>query len=255
MSNPFAGDYARQYDRLYADKDYEAECDLIESASSRYGVASGRRLLDVGCGTGGHAIRLAQRGWNVCGVDRSPAMLAIARAKASVPLELVEGDAQTFDAGGSYDVALMMFAVLGYLHENAAVLQALRNIRRHLVADALLIFDCWYGPAVLAQRPGDRMRVIENGDSRTTRFAHGTLNSLRHLATIRYRILEIAGDRVIADAEEVHAMRYFFPQELRLFLEDAGYEMLSIGAFPSLDTPPTDADWNALVIARARRAL
>jgi 2-polyprenyl-3-methyl-5-hydroxy-6-metoxy-1,4-benzoquinol methylase len=53
--------YANQYDELYAGKGYDAECDLIESAVRRHGAAA-KTVLDVGCGTGGHAIVLARRG-------------------------------------------------------------------------------------------------------------------------------------------------------------------------------------------------
>jgi ubiquinone/menaquinone biosynthesis C-methylase UbiE len=41
-----------------------------------------RRVLDLGCGTGGHAIALGRHGYELIGVDRSPAMLAVGQAKA-----------------------------------------------------------------------------------------------------------------------------------------------------------------------------
>jgi len=163
-----------------------------------------------------------------------------------------EGDARTFEAGQRFDVALMMFAVIGYLLESDALCQALANIRRHLVPGGLFLFDCWYGPAVLAQRPGERTKVIERGDRRITRTARGTLDAPHHRTTVRYRVVETERDRVLSEAEEVHAMRYFFPEELRLLLEVSGFETLSISAFPSLDAPPADDNWNVFVVARSK---
>lgn len=249
----FGRDYAGHYDALYAEKDYCAECDLVEEAARRFGHGQRGRLLDVGCGTGGHALELAGRGWTVLGVDRSPAMLALAAAKPQRgAVSWIEGDARTFDAGGRFDVALMMFAVIGYLHDTATLREALQNIRRHLAPGGLFLFDCWYGPAVLAQRPGDRTKVIERGGRRITRSARGTLDSLRHLTTVRYRVVETEGDRVLSDTEEVHTMRYFFPEELRLLLDVTGFETLSMSAFPSLDAPLNEGEWNAFVVARNR---
>jgi len=82
--------YADQYDLLYSDKNYEAECDLIEEVFRRYAKSSVETILDLGCGTGGHAFPLARRGYRVTGVDRSAEMLAHAREKTSV-LQLPEG--------------------------------------------------------------------------------------------------------------------------------------------------------------------
>ncbi len=81
MSEPFAGLYAETYDALYGDKDTAAECNLIERlfATRDGGVET---VLELGCGTGNHAIPLAARGYWVTGVDRSGDMIAAAAAKA-----------------------------------------------------------------------------------------------------------------------------------------------------------------------------
>jgi ubiquinone/menaquinone biosynthesis C-methylase UbiE len=52
--------------------------------------APGRRLVDLGGGTGNYALALQREGWDVLVVDREPAMLARAKAKG---LETLEGQA------------------------------------------------------------------------------------------------------------------------------------------------------------------
>ena len=85
MTDVFGQEYAAAYDLLYADKDYDAECDLLERIFRESGRPV-RTVLDLGCGTGAHAVRLAQRGYEVVGVDLSEDMLRIARDRArSVP--------------------------------------------------------------------------------------------------------------------------------------------------------------------------
>ena len=76
VSDMFGRDYADVYDAIYRDKNYEGEVDLIERILARHGLQGARHLLDLGCGTGNHALPLARRGHTVVGVDRSPPMLA-----------------------------------------------------------------------------------------------------------------------------------------------------------------------------------
>lgn len=149
----FGDGYAGVYDWLYTDKDYAAERDLLEQLFWRHAAGKVGAILDLGCGTGGHAFPLLERGYQVVGVDRSEGMLSQAIRKlaalppeASSGLEFLQGELQTLELDRSFDAVLMMFAVLGYQTTNAEVLAALDTARRHLTPGGLLIFDLWYGP-------------------------------------------------------------------------------------------------------------
>lgn len=252
----FAGLYAGQYDELYAEKDYAAECDLIERAFRRFGPGRPDTVLDVGCGTGGHAIELGRRGYALTGVDLSEHMLARASAKAAaLPApqrpKWLRGDAIDFATGQVFDAATMMFAVVGYLTSNDAVLAGLRNIRSQLRSGAPFICDFWYGPSVLSVRPTDRVRVLRSGTRQVIRKASTTLDIASHAADVNFTIWTLEGDRLVGEANEMHRLRYFFPLEFALLLQQAGFAQCSMTAFPSLDAPLTEQSWNALVVARA----
>ena len=256
MSDVFSEPYADLYDAVYGDKDYGAECKLIERVLAEHASGSGRQLLDLGCGTGSHALPLAARGWQVTGVDRSPEMLARARGKrvgaGDVAAEFVEGDIRTVDLGRTFDAALMMFAVLGYQTANRDVAAALATVRRHLRPGGLFVFDIWYGPAVLVQRPSSRFREVPVPDGRVLRQSDGELDTSRHLCTVRLHLWRLRGDRVVAETEERHTMRYFFPLEIAASLDSAGLDLLRLGAFPDFDRNPDETSWNVLGVARAR---
>ena len=81
VSSVFNRAYADQYDVLYQEKDYESECAMIEEAFRRYSRIPVKSILDLGCGTGNHAIPMACKGYQVTGVDRSQQMLDRARSK------------------------------------------------------------------------------------------------------------------------------------------------------------------------------
>jgi SAM-dependent methyltransferase len=261
-SKVFGEPYSSLYDSFYHDKDYEAECDLIEEAFRRYGDGPVRTILDLGCGTGSHAFSLARRGYQVTGVDRSPGMLAAARQKAaSQPTgaadylpTFLESDLRNLDLGKQFDAVLMMFAVLSYQLTNADVLAALATVRRHTRAGGLFIADIWYGPAVLAQRPGDRVKVISTPQGQIIRAATGSLDVYRHLCEVGYHLWRLENDRLVRETRESHQMRYFFPQELILFLNLEKLRLLNISAFKNLDQAPGEDTWNILVIAKFNAA-
>jgi SAM-dependent methyltransferase len=75
----WAARVAERYDELRAADDYHELTDRLVRA----GDLAGRRVLDVGCGTGTLAVDLAVRyGCRVWGIDPSPEMLAVAKQKA-----------------------------------------------------------------------------------------------------------------------------------------------------------------------------
>ncbi len=256
MKEVFGPTYADAYDRIYHDKNYDAECDLVELIFQAHGKGSIRSVLDLGCGTGNHAIRLAQRGYEIAGVDSSESMLAHAQRKAAAlsdnsVVSFHKGDIRRVELKRHFDAVLMMFAVLGYQVENADVLSAMKAARRHMRSDGLLIFDVWYGPAVLSQRPAQRLNVIPTQKGKILRFSSGEIDIRRHICTVHFNLWRIEGERLTAETKESHTMRYFFPRELELFLECEGFKLIRLGKFPDFDQDPDEMAWNVLGVARA----
>lgn len=257
MTSVFNSLYAEQYDRLYAEKDYQSECDLVEKAFALVGGERPKSLLDVGCGTGKHAVEFAKRGYSVVGVDLSESMLSHARTTATAlppynQPKFICGDARDFECTQKFDSAIMMFAVIGYLTENEDAVAAFRNIRDHLEPGAPFACDFWYGPSVLSTRPSNRIRVLDYDGLQVIRSTETTLDPTSHTADVSFRVWEIVNGEKVAYSMETHKLRYFFPQEMKLILELAGFEMKNIAAFPTLDKKLSDDSWNAFVVARAR---
>ena len=98
--------HAAVYDENCFTKNTLAEVDFLIAELK---LAPGTTVLDVGCGTGRHAVELARRGCVVTGVDLSSGMLAQAAAAAKaagVAVELVHADAANFSLPAKYDVAI-----------------------------------------------------------------------------------------------------------------------------------------------------
>lgn len=251
----FGDRYAEMYDALYATKDYERECDRIQTAFG-HTTRDVHSVLDLGCGTGNHALPLARRGYQVCGVDRSEGMLQRARAKVAqgrgADVQFVLGDLRDVRLGRRFDACIVMFAVLGYQTTNQDVTAALATVHHHLEPDGIFVFDVWNGAAVLSVGPGDRVRTAADGPHRLLRISSGTLDVRRNLCHVHAHQILIAGDQIVSETEETHAVRYFFPMELELLLDHAGFDVMEMTPFDDPHQPLDAGAWNMLVVARRR---
>lgn len=247
------GRYADWYDLFYADKDYRAEAAYVDGVLRQHGAAGGS-LLEIGCGTGAHAQWLASDGWQVCGIDRSEEMLTQARARfdaASSGIELHQGDARNFDLGLHFDTVVSLFHVMSYQAEAGDIESALRSVRRHLRPNGLFLFDFWFGPAVLAQKPESRTRTVENKRYRVVRTATPTLHDAQRIVDVRYDFDitdKCRGDQ--SELEELHRMRYLFPDEIDRMANATGFRLDGLTEWMS-ECAPTEQSWNACAILRA----
>ena len=259
MSVVFGRDYADVYDAIYRSKDYEGEADLIERLLARHGVARPCRVVDIGCGTGKHAFALARRGYEVTGIDRSPFMLAHAGTALSaeqnkghkVP-RFVAADARQFELGERFTVALMMFTVLGYQHDDADLSSALSSVRAHLEPQGLFLFDVWNGLAVHAQGPERRTSTANDGASRVIRTSSTRVEPDKRLCHVHFEISRTEGDQGTKSWSEDHTLRYFVPSELQSMLKAQHFELLALLRFPDGDKPPDERAWNMIGVARAQ---
>jgi SAM-dependent methyltransferase len=242
------GPYARYYDLLYRDKDYGAEAaDVLRRIRARKPDA--RRLLELGSGTGLHAIELARAGCDVTGIELSEAMLASARrrvealsADLKARLRFHRDDARRARLGARFDAAVALFHVASYQAGDGDLDAALGTVAAHLEPGGPFVFDFWYAPAVLAQRPEARTKRVEDEAIEIVREAKPVLREAARCVEVRFdvRIRDKRGgaDEVFA---ETHTMRYFSLPEIEAAAARAGLRIVTAdelltGAAPSEKT-------------------
>jgi len=252
------GAYSRYYDLLYKTKDYVKEVEYISRILARH-APQARTLLDLGCGTGIHACAFARAGYRVMGVDGSETMLDQARARAKREIkrdccgavEFVRGDIRDFDLSQHFDVVVALFHVVSYLPTNDDLHAAFSRIREHLTGKGLLIFDHWYGPAVLTDLPRQRVKSYEDEALKIVRIASPNLHLNENLVDVNYEFLLI--DKASSCCEqfmENHRMRYLFRPELQDILTQHKLQTIGFTEWLS-DDPPSTTSWNTVVTAMA----
>jgi len=225
-------DYARYYDLLYKDKDYAAEADYVAGLIRKFHPTV-KSILELGSGTGIHASLLAERGFSVHGIERSPGMfsrsLALIRnmSAGNGRLAFSQGDIREVRLNKRFDAVIALFHVISYQTTNEDVTAAFKTAREHLNPDGVFIFDVWYGPAVLTERPAVRIKRMADEQTEITRLAEPTLYPNENRVDVNYHVFVRArATRAVAELKETHAMRYFFKPEIERIAADAGFQCL-----------------------------
>jgi predicted TPR repeat methyltransferase len=243
--------YARYYDLFYRDKDYAGESEYV-AAHIRKQVPKVKWILELGCGTGAHAEHLARLGYTVHGVDLSEAMLVRAEArKASLPPEVAArlsfglGDVRIVRTGKTYDAVISLFHVMSYQTTNADLEATFETASVHLQPGGLFLFDFWYGPAVLTQRPDVRVKRLEDEVIKVTRIAEPEMHVNENVVDVNYTVfIEEKATGQMEQSKETHQMRYLFLPELQCYCAGRFKES---GSYAWTTTDPLTLDaWSGL---------
>lgn len=255
MTDAF-GAYARYYDLLYRDKDYAAEARYVHGLIQQHAPAASS-ILDLGCGTGAHAAEFAALGYEVHGVDLSEGMLQSARSRRSrlapelaARLDFSAGDVRSFRAGRRFDVVTALFHVVSYQVEDEHLTRTFDTAATHLEPGGIFLFDCWYGPAVLADPPRVRVKRFEDIGTRVLRTATPRSLPENNVTEVDYQVL--VTDRVSGQIEEIHELhrlRYLFRPEVERALHQAGFVCELAQEWWS-GARLTSTTWSALFTAR-----
>jgi len=134
---------AEFYDKIWGRYDYDIDVKFLEGLFRDYGCES---VVDIGCGTGNHAIRLSRSGFKVTGLDISSAMLKIAKEKnQEAKIEFIQGDMRKIEnlipKGQKFDAAICLGTTFSHLIKNKHVQALLNGLHKILRENGLFIFN------------------------------------------------------------------------------------------------------------------
>lgn len=132
------GDFAEAYDLLTFNVPYDRIADYYAEILCK--MTDGKRLLDMGCGTGSLTVRLAKRGFEVIGQDASPEMLSIAAGKSSEIMWICQNMEET-DIGGEVDAVISTLDSVNHLDSREAVLNCFCRAAECLPSGGAFVFD------------------------------------------------------------------------------------------------------------------
>jgi len=216
---------APRFYEIAFDLNRKGEVDFLEHCFRRFSRRAVRRVVDIACGTGPHLMRLADRGYQMSGLDLSPRNIHFLRERLAAkgyPGELVVGDMTNFRLGRPVDAAICMQDSQGHLLTNDQLLAHLRAVARCLRRGGLYVFDrymasSWTNPARSWSWSKRRGRLI-------VRASFSALNDVDPVSQVfRERMtLEAVENGTRRLYRQTHLSRMVFPQELKALVELAG---------------------------------
>ena len=162
---------AKMYDALMDDVNYQEWADYIDAMLQKNGCP-GKRLLDLGCGTGNISIPLAQKGYQVTGVDLSAEMLDIARSKSEAAGLVIDWQQQDLtglqlldDAGAEpvFDAIIATFDVFNHLTSPEDLQMLFHSLNPFLADEGILMFDV-QTPYKLQEYLGNHIFTLHRDD-------------------------------------------------------------------------------------------
>jgi SAM-dependent methyltransferase len=206
------------YDLVYgAFKDYSAEASAL-AALLRKRHRDGRTVLDVGCGTGEHARRLAaEHGFLVDGLDINGAFIRRAAEKHAQG-RFCHADMRAFQIPQQYDAVVCLFGSIGYVLTTDGLAQALCSFRAHLATQGIVVVEPWFEPTAM-QDGYEVTHSAESADLRVVRRSRTELAGRVSRLHFDYRVETAEGVRTF---HEIHELGLFTVAEMQSGFAAAG---------------------------------
>lgn len=250
---------ADTYDRSIAES-YDAEYAVLRDPSGDQAFyadlarASGGPVLELGCGTGRVILPIAREGIPCVGLDLSPTMLDVLRAKDPPGnLELVQAPMTDFDLGAArFRLIFSAFRPLQHLCTVEEQLATLACVRRHLAPGGRFAFDLFapnLARTAIEEEPEQEDVRAPDGDGEIRRFARVRRDLATQVLTVVYRHERWVGGAKVSEGTSELRMRWFHRYEVEHLLARAGFEVEAL--YGKFDRRPFDAKGEMIFVTRA----
>ena len=243
--------FAQVYDLFMDNIDYEGWADYVTDRLKEYGITDGL-VLELGCGTGTMTGLLADRGYDMIGVDNSEEMLAEAmekRVESGQDILYLLQDMQEFELYGTVRAVVSVCDSLNYITEREELLQVFRLVNNYLDPEGIFLFDMntvhkyrdLMGDTTIAENREEGSFIWENYFDEASAVNEYDLTLYIREDGETYRRFE-----------EVHYQRAYDLKTIDRLLADAGMELLA--AYDAFTKEPVKEDSERIyVVARPRR--
>lgn len=251
--------FATFYDQLTQNVEYDKRAARLHYLIQQYicTETDGTLLTDLACGSGSLSEALARLGYDVIGVDNSPAMLSKAMEKkmqSGLPIQYLCQDMRELDMFGTIDVTVCMLDSLNHLPSLADVQQTFDRVSLFAQPGGLFLFDM-NTPYKHRKVLHDKVFLYDMEDV----FCAWENHLLDDAATVEMQLtfFEKDGDTYFRSDEFITEIAYT-QEEIEAAVKKSGLELLAVfDADKDLDSPEhlspvTAATERVLYVARKK---
>ncbi len=220
-------DFASVYDMFMDNIPYEEWCEYITMLLKKYNINDGL-VLDLGCGTGTLTSMLAEKGYDMIGVDNSSEMLSVAMEKrddAGFDILYLLQDMREFELYGTVRAIISVCDSINYILSPDELFMVFKLVNNYLDPGGIFVFDCntefkymeLLGEQTIAEDRDEGSFIWDNYYDEEER-----INEYR----LTLFIPEEEG--LYSKHTEYHYQRCYSVEELKSLIEKAGMELLNI---------------------------
>lgn len=246
---------AHYYDRIYQNKNYDKEVLVIKEKIKKYVNKKQISLLDLGCGTAEHCLRFAKLKYDVIGIDKSPEVLSLAekkQLKLKNKIKFIKQNICKINLNRKFDVITCLFHVTSYLTVQKDLNNFFNSVEKQLKDDGIFIFDCWYGPGLLLDKPSVIYKKYEDKKIVIHRIKEPFLLEEKNLVKVvhNFFIEDKKTKKIIDHFVEEHLLRYFFFKEISILLKKANLKIIEWGNLENNFKSTVETDYETCFIVK-----
>lgn len=232
--------FAQVYDLFMDNIDYEEWADYITDHLREYGIEDGL-VLELGCGTGTMTGLLADKGYDMIGVDNSEEMLAEAmekRVESGQDILYLLQDMQEFELYGTVRAVVSVCDSLNYITEEEELQHVFALVNNYLDPHGIFLFDMntvykyqtMIGDATIAENREEGSFIWEN-----------SYDEESGINTYELALFIPREDGLYEKTEEVHYQRAYPLEKIKELIQNAGMELLVVYDAYTMEPPKEDS--------------
>ena len=184
-----------------------------------------KTVLDVGCGVGSHVKHLSDKGYNAEGVEADPAKVKYSQKKYP-NLKFKHQFMQTLNMNKKYDALICIHNIIAFNKNNEEVFTTFKNFNKHLKKGGLLLVQTKNSMGLIKnQIMGKR---VDSGKDRKAMgikaIVEEEVDATKQRLVGKRTFFSLKNNKKVGSYTK--SSRLFFPQELKFFLEQAGFDVL-----------------------------
>ncbi|MFT4143057.1 MAG: class I SAM-dependent methyltransferase [Mobilitalea sp.] len=250
--------FASVYDMFMDNVPYDEWADYVQKLLKNYKIENGL-ILELGCGTGSMTRQLAERGYDMIGIDNSEEMLQIARDKGVGTKDILYlcQDMREFELYGTVSAVISVCDSMNYILSEEDLLKVFKLVNNYLDPQGLFIFDLdteyayeeIIGDQVIAENRDEGSFIWEN-----TYYEDEKINEINLTLFIPEKVKDKASDEKVLyhKYEETHQRKAYSIDTVKQLIEAAGMEWVAV--YDTLtEKKPKKTSERVYIIAREKR--
>jgi ubiquinone/menaquinone biosynthesis C-methylase UbiE len=247
---------ARIYDRIWGKYDYDTDVKFLNELFKQHRCKS---IIDVGCGTGNHALRLNKLGYEVTGVDISPTMLKIARSKdRKRKIRFIQGDMKELKTlvlkARRFDAAILLGQVSSHLYIDKEVQVFFKGMRKVLKKNGIFVLSARNAKKINEEYLNKLMldHIINEEKLQVVMLTHNNRDS-HDPNTIIWKPIYLMKENGKFDLQmREHKLRWHEFSSLKRLLAENGFETVAIYSGPSREKFNEDVHTDMWFVTRTK---